>query len=105
MSGPKAMKLSEARSSFSSVVNEVYRRRERVVVEKSGIPVAAIVPVADLERLQRFDAEREERFKVLDEIRAAFADVDPDELEREADKAIAEVRRKARAARIEREAS
>jgi prevent-host-death family protein len=93
MSKTRSVKLTEARSTFSAIVNEVYRERDRVIVEKSGIPVAAIVSLADLERLGILDREREERFKLLDEVRAAFAEVDPEELEREALKAVAEVRR------------
>jgi hypothetical protein len=42
------------------------------------------------------EAERAERFKVLDEIRAAFKDVPADEIEREVAKAVAEVREEKR---------
>jgi hypothetical protein len=45
-----------------------------------------------LERLARLDAQREERFAVVDRMRAAFADVPTEEIEREAAKAVAEVR-------------
>jgi prevent-host-death family protein len=101
----RAIKLSEARSTFRALVNDVYRTHDRVIVEKSGIPVAAIVSVADLERLDRFERERDERFKIIDEIRARFADVDPEELEREAVNAIAAVRAKKRSGTAERTAS
>jgi hypothetical protein len=43
------------------------------------------------------DAEREERFKALDATRDAFRDVPPEELEREVEKALAEVREENRA--------
>jgi prevent-host-death family protein len=105
MSKARAIKLSEARSTFRALVNDVYRTHDRVIVEKSGIPVAAIVSVADLERLNRFERERDERFKIIDEIRARFADVDPEELEREADNAIAAVRATKRSGTAERKAS
>ena len=49
MSKTRAIKLTEARSTFSALVNDVYRTHDRVIVEKSGIPVAAIVSVTDLE--------------------------------------------------------
>lgn len=88
----QTMKASEARQQFAQVLNKVFRREARVLVEKSGIPVAAIVSAQDLERLNRLDAERGERFKVIDEMRAAFADVPEEELEREVDRALAEVR-------------
>ncbi len=79
MSKARAIKLSEARNTFRALVNDVYRTHDRVIVEKSGIPVAAIVSVADLERLDRF--------------------------EREADNAIAAVRAKKRSGTAERKAS
>ncbi len=93
----KVMKASDARQQFSQVVNEVFRKEARVIVEKSGIRVAAIVSAEDLERLNQYDAQREERFKALDATREAFKDVPTEELEREVTKAIAEVRRQNRA--------
>ena len=46
----------------------------------------------DLRRLDRLDRECAERFRVIDEARAAFDDVAPEEIDREADRAVAEVR-------------
>jgi prevent-host-death family protein len=93
------MTMTDAKQQFSRVVNSVYRTHQRVLVEKGGIPVAAIVSTEDLERLNQLDAEWEEGFAVLDEIGAAFAGVDPEEIEREAAKALAEVRTERRAKR------
>ena len=92
MGKTRSMKLTEARSTFSALVNKVYREQDRVVIEKSGIPVAAIVSVADLERLARLDRERDERFKVMDEFSAAFSDVGQEEIEREAARSVADAR-------------
>jgi prevent-host-death family protein len=88
----QTMDVSQARDQFNQLVNKVSRKETRVIVEKDGIPVAAIVSSDDLERLRRMEAEREERFKVIERMRDAFKDVPPDELEREVDKAISEVR-------------
>ncbi len=90
---------SEARQHFASLLNRVYRERTRVVVEKSGIPVAALVSTEDLKRLDQLDRDRAQRFAVIDEMRAAFKDVPPEELEREAEKALEEVRAEMRAER------
>lgn len=49
-----------------------------MIVEKSGIPVAAIISVDDLHLLNRLEAERQQRFKILDEIGEAFEDVPPE---------------------------
>ena len=86
------MKATEARAQWSKLLNDVFRRKARVIVEKSGIPVAAIISAQDLERWQRLEAERARRFAVIEEARAAFADVPDEEVEREVEKALAEVR-------------
>src|SRR5215213_6150511 len=88
----QTMKISSVRAELNTLVNQVYRHETRVVVEKSGIPVAALVSTDDLKRLDEFDRERAARFAILDEMRAAFRDVPPEELEREAARALAEVR-------------
>lgn len=88
----QTMKISEVRAQLNDLVNRVYRKETRVVVEKSGIPVAGIVSTNDLQRLARLDRERAERFNVIDEMRASFRDVPAEEIEREADRTLAEVR-------------
>jgi prevent-host-death family protein len=95
----ETMKISSVRAELNTLVNRVYRQETRVIVEKSGIPVAALVSTDDLERLTELDRERAERFRVLDELRAAFKDTPPEELEREAERALAEVRAEMRAER------
>ncbi|MER3437324.1 MAG: hypothetical protein C4346_06885 [Chloroflexota bacterium] len=95
----ETMKISDVRSHLNTLVNRVYRRETRVVVEKSGIPVAAIVSLEDLERLERLERERAARFAVLDKLPEAFAGVPDEELEREAAHAVAEVRAEMRAER------
>jgi hypothetical protein len=72
----------------------MFREKSRVVVEKSGIPVAAIVSIDDLNRLQQLDTERENRFRALDAVRPAFKDVTPEELERELARAIEAIRQR-----------
>ncbi len=88
----QTMKISDVKNTLSSLVNKVYRKETRVLVEKSGIPVAALVSADDLRRLDRLDRERAERFKILEEFGEAFKDVPADELEREVARALAEVR-------------
>lgn len=90
---------SEARQHFASLLNRIFREQTRVVVEKSGIPVAALVSTHDLERLIRLDREQAERFTFLDAMRLPFRDVPADEIEREVDSALAEVRAEMRAER------
>ncbi|MGI8970291.1 MAG: type II toxin-antitoxin system Phd/YefM family antitoxin [Dehalococcoidia bacterium] len=95
----QTMKVSEARDQFSRLLNQVYRQEKRVLVEKSGIPVAAIVSAADLTRLQQLEGRRNTDFAALDAFGKAFRDVPDDELEREVASAVAEARAELRAER------
>lgn len=88
----QTMKISAVRSELNTLVNRVYRRETRVVVEKSGIPVAAIVSTDDLERLNALDEQDRQARAVLQSMRDPFKDVDQDEIEREANRAVSEVR-------------
>lgn len=97
----QTMKISDVKQQLNRFVNQLYRQRTRIVVEKSGIPVAGIVSIDDLRRLERMDREREELFKVLDEFAAGFKDQSPEEIERETARALAEVREEMRAERQE----
>jgi prevent-host-death family protein len=88
----RAIEISEVKSRLSPLMNEVSRNEVRIIVEEAGAPIAALVSLADLERLARFEKQREQRFAVVDRMRAAFADVPTEEIEREAARAVAKVR-------------
>lgn len=89
----ETVKATDFRQRFSEVINKVARREVgRVVIEKGGIPVVAIVPTDDLAKLDRYDAERERRFRALWETGEAFEDVPIEEIEREVASAIEQVR-------------
>jgi prevent-host-death family protein len=92
----KTMKASEARQQWSAILNAVFRGESRVLVEKSGIPVAAVVSAEDLRRLTALDAQRDEDFRALDATREAFKDVPDEELAREVTRAIAATRQQRR---------
>ena len=91
------MKASEARQQWRELLNKVFRKEARVIVEKSGIPVAAIVSAEDLERLTRLEARREDGWKAIQELRARNRDKDPEEVERDVADAMAEARAARRA--------
>jgi prevent-host-death family protein len=97
----RAMKISDVKNAFSRLVNEVYRKETRILVEKAGIPVAGIVSADDLRRLHQLDREWDERTKALERFSAAFADVPTEEAEAEVARIIAEQRQR-RAAEAER---
>ena len=52
--GP-TLDLSRARALFTESVNRVNYRGERIVIKKHGRPVAALVPVEDLELIRELE--------------------------------------------------
>lgn len=97
----QTMKISEVRGQLNSLVNQVYRRETRVVVEKSGIPVAGIVSVDDLKRLDQLDKQHEADLALVDELRNAFQDVPDEEIERETDRALNRARDEMRSEQVQ----
>jgi prevent-host-death family protein len=93
----ETMKASEVRQSWAQLLNRVFRGEARVVVERGGIPIAAIISARDLERFRRLEEQRERDLRVLDDSQAAFKGVPPEEIELQVAKAIAEVRADSRA--------
>jgi prevent-host-death family protein len=91
------LNISSARSQLSELVNRVFRRQSRIIIEKSGIPVAAIVSAADAERLAEFEQQRAEDFAYLARIQESFSDTPIDEHEREVARAVLEARARRRA--------
>jgi len=69
----ESMNVSEARRQFSDVLNRVYRGRERIVVEKNGIPMGAIVSMEDLAILESQESRQETQLDALDRYQAAFS--------------------------------
>lgn len=59
--------VSEARQSFADLVNRVAYRKERVLVTRHGRPIAAIVPMEQVEFLER--AEDEYDLRMAEEAR------------------------------------
>jgi len=92
----QTMKASQARQEFSQLLNKVFRKEARVIVEKSGIPVAAIVSAEDLERLQQLEEQRQRNFDAIEAVGAAFKDVPDEELEAKVARAVSEARAKQR---------
>lgn len=93
----QVMKASEVRAQWSQLISKVFRDKTRVLVEKSGIPVAAVISAEDLQRFTQMEEQRERRFKALDKMRDAFKDVPPAEIDREVKRAISQVRAENRA--------
>ena len=94
------MKLTDTKQRLSEVVNRVAQGESRVVIEKSGLPVAAIISADEYERFVRYDNGWRARTAAIARFSDAFADVPLDELEAEVDRAVADVRAQRRADRL-----
>lgn len=53
----EVMSATEVRMHFGQVMRQVVKG-ERIVVQRGGKPVVAVISLADLERLQEIDSER-----------------------------------------------
>jgi prevent-host-death family protein len=83
------MGAREARQKLSELVGRVHYGGDTVILESSGRPMAAVVP---LEMYNRMMAEREERFQIIDEIRARMPQVSEEEADADIAEALAAVR-------------
>jgi prevent-host-death family protein len=92
----QAVKASEAKQHWEVILDQVRKAEKRVLVEKNGTTVAAIISAEDFDRLQRWQARRDQDFAILDEIGEAFKDESPEEIERQVSRALATVRAKNR---------
>ena len=61
--------ITDARDDLAEVVNRVTYRGERVVLTRRGKRVVAVVPIADLELLERLEDAAD-----LEEVRSALSD-------------------------------
>ena len=98
----ESLEITGVESDFVSLVHNVAQKQSRVLVEEEGTPVAALVSLADYRQLTRLDEQRAEDLRVVSEIQELFGDIPPEELEREIDLAVAEVRAEMK---VEREAA
>ena len=86
----KHVEAREARTHFAQLLGEVHDGGQTVIVERSGTPMAAIIPLEEYEQLI---SEREERFQILNDIRRRMPDLPVQEVEHDIAQAIAAIRR------------
>lgn len=79
----------EARNRFADLLGNVHYGGQVVIVERSGKPMVAVIPV---EMYQRVIAEREARFQVLDRVRSRVPDVSAEEVAQDVAEAVDAVR-------------
>ncbi len=86
----KHIEAREAHIRFAQLLGEVHDGGQTVIVERSGAPLAAIIPLKEYEQLI---SERAERFQILDDIRRRMPDLPVEEVENDVAQAVAAIRR------------
>lgn len=51
------MGLTKARASLGKIVKKTYMDNSTIILEKSGLPVAALVSIHDLEKIKNYDKD------------------------------------------------
>ena len=85
----RRMGAREARNRFADLMGGVYYGKQAVIIDRSGRPMVAMIPV---EAYQQLVAERDARFEVLERIRSRLPDVSAEEVECDVAEAVAAVR-------------
>jgi prevent-host-death family protein len=85
----KKVTALKARKNLGELLEEVYYRGEQYVIERAGKPMAAIVPLWQLEAWLK---RREEFFGMIDEVRQQQGNVAPEVIEQDLQEAICAVR-------------
>jgi prevent-host-death family protein len=100
---------TDAKNRFGEVIKRAYLGEEHLIIERGGIPVVAIVPMADYERLvvsedlpdemaqaiatsKREEAARWRLVEHLDQVHSKTPDVSEEEAEQDIHQAIQAVR-------------
>lgn len=79
----------EAREKFADLLGRVHYRGETVIIERSGKPMVAVIPI---ELYESMIAERKARFEVVDRLREKAPTVSEDEVMDDVAEAIAAIR-------------
>jgi prevent-host-death family protein len=89
MSATQSIGAREARSQFADLLGRVHYGGETIIVERSGKPMAAVIPI---ELYERLIAEREARFAIIDRLREKTAGIPAEEVLSDVAEAIAAIR-------------
>jgi len=87
----KVVGAFEARRRFGQLIEEAFYKKDNFVVERSGRPMAVIVPIDAYRRWQRLAKERV--FIMLEEVWRRAENIPAEELEADVEQALANLRR------------
>lgn len=73
----KQMTITQVRDAIGDVIDEVQHRNNRYIILRHGKPAAVIVPLHVYESWQ---SNRERLFNLIEQMRSAAGDTDPEEV-------------------------
>lgn len=96
----ETLPIAEVAERLSHLVDDVAVHSKNIAIEKEGVPVAVIISMDDWQELRQRNDQIQRRRHVLEMMREPFRGVSAEEIERETDKAVAEVRAEMKAERL-----
>lgn len=105
----RVINATEAKNRFGAIIQRAYLREEHLIIKRGGIPVVAIVPMADYERLippeelppeiteevsvsTKEERARQRLLKLLERVHQKMPDVPEEEAQRDIEEAIRALR-------------
>jgi prevent-host-death family protein len=85
----KKVNALKARQNFGQLLEEVYYKDDQFVIERAGKPMAAVIPLWQLEAWQK---RRERFFATVADVHQRTQKVKPDMIERDVEDALHAVR-------------
>jgi prevent-host-death family protein len=79
----------DARAKFAELLGRVGFGREEIIIERSGKPMAALIP---MEMYEQMVAEREARFAITEQLQAKQPDLPPEQVEADVEAVLQQVR-------------
>ena len=92
----KKMSTLEVRQNLGEILDRVNLRDDQYIIERKGQPLAAVVPVWQLEKWQK---EKELFFEMIDKIQQRNKDIPLSVIEKEVNEAVKSVRKNTRCSR------
>ncbi len=86
----KILSPIEVRDKLGQIIEEAYYSGKQFIIARRGKPMAAIVPIGEYEKWER---DREEFFKLIDQVWENNRQVDPARLAEDVAEAIRETRK------------
>ena len=68
----KGISSTEAQNNFGQVLSDVTQNRTRYIVERRGVPEAVILSLDDLTQLLDDEAERQNMYTIVREVRPRY---------------------------------